>query len=679
MSTRKPSPKSPVKKSPFDLGKPGGLEPWLLPFALQWILLPVAGQILHRASEGQPSRLWGPGLLAFLGGVLFWVGMARSQGRRMDARLHLSLSLLWCFWVLAADMIWGSFQQAHGAVWPWVWVLVGGAWAVSWIIPRTESARGTGDDVRTVKGVDLDKLGLAEGTIVTPFPGGATITHAAGETTKDVQSNLTKWASLARLPAGASLRARQGDRQDQTVLEAVPAGSLANVFAWPGPSAPGESIAAPLVTGVMDDGSLFGTADRAHGLEMGMTGSGKTNHSLVRHGEMLTRRDVVCLWNDPIKGLQSAKPIVGHAAWVARDQAEARMMLKRIEAAIPVRAALFGKLGVTEWEPAVFDRHGIPAVHVQFEEAAWLADSALILTLTERARSVGIFITMSLQRASHDRMDTSVRANLSRRFCFGVMDDVSASFCLPDEVLDVGTSPTAWANRRPGMCLPYARDIPDERLGHPFRAFMPSDDGAKEGYKAFGEHLERWAHQRAVLDRTTADALGITVDVPVVAPGFTAPTSTSVEGEDDMPDEATEYAEMETEVDGLESLDLPVEEPVDADTARIARTDDGPDGPDDVDLDDEPELELTTEQRNALFAGVLRGVVKDSRGRPYVLQSEVAAAWMDVPGAKRPWAYHRLERLAAGGFARRDEDDSKVWWLEPGALEADSEDARTPA
>ena len=87
------------------------------------------------------------------------------------------------------------------------------------------------------------------------------------------------------------------------MLEVVAATSLEGMFALPGPSRPEGSIAEPLRLGMREDGSYFETADRAHAMEMGMSGSGKTVAGLVAAYERLTRRDVVQLDRDRFESL----------------------------------------------------------------------------------------------------------------------------------------------------------------------------------------------------------------------------------------------------------------------------------------------------------------------------------------------------------------------------------------
>ncbi|MFC8796086.1 sporulation protein SsgA, partial [Streptomyces cinereoruber] len=123
---------------------------------------------------------------------------------------------------------------------------------------------------------------------------------------------------------------------------------------WPGPFAPGQSVAVPLRIGVYDDGSdlVLPLLDAIHILIMGMTGSGKTEGALDVLFELLTRSDVAVWLSDAAKAGQDFQPLVPALDWAALDTPSAGAMVAAVQAVIPARTAWLRDHGYRAWEPA---------------------------------------------------------------------------------------------------------------------------------------------------------------------------------------------------------------------------------------------------------------------------------------------------------------------------------------
>lgn len=595
----------------------------------------------------------------------------------------------------------------------WILFIPGFFVALSWNMPRTRAVHGEGKD--THKESELEKVGLHPSTVIKPsrtVPGEIVVEHKDGEDTSVLQAALVKIESMRKLSAG-TLTAVIGKHRGQSVIRAIDPGSLDKPVMYPGPSRSGGSISEPLRTGQYADGEPLESVQVNHGLTMGLTDAGKTFEAFYRITEMMTRRDIVNWWNDPIKGMQSAGPLLAGLDWAAQDETEAKAMLRGLLAAIPARTNELGRLGYTKWTPQVYKKHGIPKLHVQFEEAAWLMESGALVKVAERARSAGIEFDISLQRASHDRMDTSVRSMLARRTCFGVMAAADAEFCLRSETIDAGASPHLWGDTKKGALYREAGDIKTHRWSIPARSFaLPAKPGDPKEFDAtiLTRVIEEHASIRAELDPVTVAALGpayanrhrpgpptvnlagpaakagvggqaagqVTVqpaDSVNPAAGVAVMDRTTGDGHDFDPDpggpddvDDDDFSDSEWSDEDLdEDMGLVMVDPdPEVDLSDIDPLEEIPDAPTEVDFEDSDEPVLPTEERNERFRELCQAYL--DRGQALVSQAELARVWSEIPGAGgRPWPYMRLHALAREGLAERDDGDPRFWLLHAGA------------
>ncbi len=661
-------------------------QEWAFPFAVL-IGLYVLGAGSHLLLPGRfDTGPWGyltpwAWLVGF--GLLAWHTTLYTAPRGKVIHRHVTATLI------GAGLMTALLSITGMSIWFWTspvfWIIgfPGAFCALSWNMPRTRAIKGEGKDTHR-DGVDLDKLGLNAQTVLRnskTIVGEIIVDHADGEDTKVLQSALVKLESKAKLLAG-TLTAQIGKHRGQSVLKAMDPGLLDLPVIHPGPSRSGGSITEPLRTGRYIDGVDHEFVTVNHGMTVGMTDAGKTYEAYYKVTEMLTRIDVVVFWNDPIKGMQSAGPVLAGVDWAAQDEREAKLMLKAIMAAIGARTNELGRLGYTKWTAEVYRKHKIPKLFVQFEEGAWLIESGTLVKIAERARSAGIEFEISQQRASHDRMDTSVRAMLGRRTCFGVDSTTDAEFCLSAETMDAGAVPHTWRDSKKGAFYREASTIPPERWPVAIRSFvLPAkpDDPAEFDASFLTRIIAEHAHLRAVLDPVTVAAMNPfgyagraqakTQPVPVQQQRAQAPAKVLVmagggPGPDDFdPFDPDDEDDVLTDDDLDEDLGLPM--PDLSDLAGVDPFEDVPDATDDIDLSNTDPI-LPTEQRNELFRELIQEYL--DRGQSAIAQAELAARWAEIPGAGgRPWPYMRLGAYEREGLAHRDEDDPRLWVLTPAA------------
>jgi len=266
-------------------------------------------------------------------------------------------------------------------------------------------------------------------------------------------------------------------------VEVVPVDQLREILPWPGLSAPGRSIAEPILLGIAEDGDplmiwLPGDHEAqrpaAHYTVVGMSGAGKTEVILNIASEVISRADAELWLADPRKGDQLPLWARTGAARLALDEEGTEQMLEDLYNSIAGRVRQIGAHGHKQWTAGCLK---CPAYRVAIiDEAAQVAaGSGLIVGLTEAARSAGISLIFGLQRLSHDRFPTSARSNIPGSICLGVAKDVDASMALSEATLDAGAMPWMWKNTRPGYLYAEVPGTDPERWAMPCRSYVADE------------------------------------------------------------------------------------------------------------------------------------------------------------------------------------------------------------
>ncbi|WP_331756792.1 plasmid transfer protein TraB [Streptomyces sp. NBC_01506] len=624
----------------------------------------VGKYLLHRAKPHLPPWLGVAGVgLAGAGAHLLWedsawagVGLTLSsvamtaatwwagRGTSAQRRLHSAITV-------AAGSVWVTGAALSGPLTgplPDLFLMGGTVTALSWnvrmVMRRNPDAVGESSD----KGL-LEKVGLARTKLGTAKveANKVTVPYAlpAGEATnEDVSKSLPRLASALDVPTTAVRYRPDPDSARKGEFVIVPNDMLREIIWYPGPSAPGGSIADPLVIGVYDDGrELSLTLPQAiHLLVMGVTGSGKTEAALDVMAEVLTRRDVAVWLSDPKRG-QDLGEAFGACDWVVTTQDGAALMIAAFEAVIPARQTWLGSHGYRSWEPAAATRQDDPAHTCRTDRTAcgcpgmayligWFEEAANTLRavdddaftgIAQEARSAGASLVVSMQRASGYQISTDTRASLPAALCMGV-DERDAGFALPSEVLDAGANPGAWGNKRPGYCYLVSAGIDEELWSTPSRTFR-NNPVTLEWIR------EKFATVRMPMDEVTATAAASVAGqhytdrqgpaegpVPTVGPQRTADTE-----DDDM---TTGEPLVDPEDEGIDP------------EAELPEASDAPmfGAPAGTEPDDP----------KAAMEDILRHF--ESAGR-MVVQTKDFMDYCDQIGRSRPWVAGELGRLGREG------------------------------
>src|SRR5215471_703623 len=440
-----------------------------------WGLLWLAGYKLHKGyhATGTAVLLWAVGMcLAALALHL------THQRRSVTGRLLAPVTLVATFTWLALAERYGPGPRTTLFQ---VWLIVGAGMALGWSIwlhihDGGDEAGGllfaTASEHTSVPGLRgwvTERLpGKVGGSIKLPKGvTAATVIKAAPE----LESTLSH-AHPGGLAPGSLTITEDPDRSHMARWELTNPRKLDKPTLWPGPYKPGASIADPCRLGTFVDGTDWLVPCFPRNLPgwqcllMGMTGAGKTTGlGWSWLADIITRKDAVVCAIDLSKGDQFLGCMATALHSFDKDYAPARQRLWRLHLLRRARSDYLATQGLTQWEEGC----GLSAIVVWIEEASalfrQLGDADVekwVLPLVLEARSAGIFIVMSLQRADFTQMPTVVRAQLGS-ICMGVRDKGDADFGLSDEQAEHGCRPERWKNEKPGIAYSDTPLLPDER------------------------------------------------------------------------------------------------------------------------------------------------------------------------------------------------------------------------
>ncbi|MFF4846294.1 plasmid transfer protein TraB [Streptomyces collinus] len=492
------------------------LPPWLGAAALGVVSFPAHWQWGNSAAAGVGLTLASVALT----GATWWAGRSTTEQRRLHSAVTVAAGSAWLTAAALAGPTAGPLPDLYLMGAPTVAL----SWNIRQLMRRNPDATGGDSD----KGL-LEKVGLARTRVrdVRVEPNRVTVPYElpAGELTHDDATKaIPRIASALDVPTTAIRHQPDPDSARKGAFVIVPEDMLKTPTVWPGPAAPGDSVAVPLRVGVYDDGSPLELPllDAIHLLIMGMTGSGKTEGALDVLLELLTRRDVVLWLSDAAKAGQDFQPLLPAVDWAALDMRATGAMVAAVQAAIPARTRWLRDHSYRAWEPAAAERQTDPAHSCSGSGACgcdgmpylvvWMEEAAKILReigedvftgIAQEARSAGISLVLSMQRASGYQLSTDTRASLPAALCFGVRGD-DAGFALPEEVLDAGANPAAWGNKRKGYVYLVSAGVDEDLYANPARTFWTGPAGQ---YEAMARSVvEGFAQVRAALDPVTAGA-----------------------------------------------------------------------------------------------------------------------------------------------------------------------------
>lgn len=484
--------------------------PYLPPWVAAGVLPPAAGWATHEMWGQDPTSA---GLacaaLAVGGAVLSTVTWQVAGGNnkfRRARRIQATAST-------AAAMGWLTMATATGPFESGVldsWLIGGGLFAATWNIRQlmrnahdeTEPAETEGGWGRLAEAIGLEKFKIsrAKGNdkgVVT-----AEVGVPAGKTVEDAQAAAGRLAAATHVPPSGVTITRNEDDAAVAHLKLRVADMLKDGVPFFPPIELGLLPTEPIPVGLYADNegmaiNPFAAEILQHLLVMGVTGAGKSEFARTVLTHLMTRRKLSIVLVDLAKGEQTVGHIKQGLDWFITTTKEARHLVRGLPRAIKVRGDVLAAEGLDQWTPD----SSLNAMVVWMEEAADLVDFDELDKIARAARSVGIWLVISLQRATWTNMSTDVRANLQASACFGVDDPCDAGYCLPDAVTESGAVP-AWGSDRPGYAYATGMGIPRERWTTEWR-------GSLTDREVVAVLVDMAAPVRDPLDEVTAEAFGL--------------------------------------------------------------------------------------------------------------------------------------------------------------------------
>jgi hypothetical protein len=298
----------------------------------------------------------------------------------------------------------------------------------------------------------------------------------------DVRTGI---ASALDVPVGGVRMIRDRNTPRTGRIEISPVDMLEHPPAWPGLSAPGGSIAEPLRVAVYQTGApipILLPGDSAAGrnamgmmILLGQPGSGKTELQLYLAAEIRSRYDAEVVYIDGRKGLQLPKEFRDAMHVMITNADDGERYLDGLIPEVAKRAAQIGGHGHEQWTAGCTKCPKYKFVIVD-EASKFLESEDTLVELAESVRSVGIGGLLGIQRATGDRMPTSVRTAVGGVICMGVKDVGEGARVLSEETIEAGADP-GWKNRKPGALYAELPGTDPDDWSLPGRTFKPDRDG----------------------------------------------------------------------------------------------------------------------------------------------------------------------------------------------------------
>lgn len=521
---------------------------------------------------------WGTGLAA--------AAIAAAGGVVTYAAHHLTTARTWYAHHISTAMIggatgWLTLATAFGPGRPLIDLLLisGAALAATADVHLWARGQGTGEPARAKGGGRVlptfeevaAKLHLrdikAKLTAETEMQQRHSLTLENGETAESVQGRAKELASAYGVAPGAIRVVEDQGRADRAELVITKKDVMGKLIPWEGldPAHTGTSIADhPLHLGTYEDGEPFyNQITNRHSLTVGMAGAGKSVYGKVKMVQVAARKDTFTLAIDLAKGRQTLGPIEGAIGWPAYTKAAARAQLAAIKRAIKARANHLADQGHAQWVPGC----GLTFLHILVEEAAEVVDFEEIVEVARVARSTGIHLDLSLQRATWGNLDTDTRANLGDGLCFGVRDFADASFVLPDYVTEAGCDPSRWRKSKPGAAYAAIEHTDPDRHTVAVKMFGPPTTDPKDENRVLKAAADGLPDQDGKLDPVTRAAFGAeyaqflagrtSTAAPATPPNVSVPEAADVDEEELIVDEGIEPIVLSTPDDDPEIIGDP--------------------------------------------------------------------------------------------------------------------------
>jgi hypothetical protein len=509
--------------------------PWI-----GWLIAaPVSALVLHLAWD----RWWAALAVVACALILAAVDLYLTHERKSLLGRYLSpvTSLAVGSWLAVADL-----RATWSGTW-FGWLVGGGFLAIVWSRWMSHHAGEDslghlfGKEAEELAGVSLKVVSQtvrrrkAEGTARLPA---GTVAEAALEAAKVLES-AKGW------PRGSiQFRSHAADARQVDYTIANPL-LLDRPHPWPGPSAPGASIARPLRLGIRADGEPeLVTVPGNHWLVNGCTGSAKTTGGMWNTvSEEVTRYDAAVLVMDLTKGEQTVGPLRPALHGCAVTLEHAKKMFDALDAVRLPRTNYLASKGRQQWEEGC----GLTHLTIMVEEGSDIVRKLpseymdIWTSLLTGIRSAGCRLVLSTQLSRYDMMPTFFRSQTGA-IVFGLNDHGDPKLALSSRQYSSGQcEPEEWGKRFPGKHYIDVDGMDPEGWTQPHRTFdFGRDDSLIRAHCLANPHTARQ------LDPVTAPAMA---EVLAFTHGLPAPAVTAQSPIHLVPPRAAEEPPVHTDTD----------------------------------------------------------------------------------------------------------------------------------
>jgi hypothetical protein len=502
----------------------------------------------------------------------------------------------------------------------------------------------------------------------------ATVQLEDGKTASDLLSKVPAIESAAKLPPGSITTTTNPDRADRAGFVLSDPRVLTRPIPWPGPSAPGQSIARPLRPGLWQDGEPVMYVIVGHHIYMmGKTGSGKSFGGMWNLlGEAFTRPDAAVFGMDVTKGKQTVGPMRPAFHRFETDIKGTRDLVGGLDGIVKPRTDFLAERGLQKWEEGC----GLSYLIFWIEETADVFDKIgdkgekQLVNAARALRSAGGTLVFSVQRNTYDQIPTIIRGQMAS-MCFGLSDPQDCKYGLSTAQLNAGVDPSEWGSRYPGRAVLDADTIPEDRITMPLRTF---DWGGNADFMS--QHAAAWPASMRPVDPITAQICGGPVATdgprtgkatgPAAAVAVPARPSVTLAPAAPAPDDDQDQAvDVDAEADADDVGDPVGEYLAGADDPSPDITEAayaaGPDAPIEPGPDDEPfefdtEEKLSPDEARAAFAAQL--AAWRAEGRESFAPKDFRE-FMRVTGLSRSWIQARLKEEVESDNPAYERDDTE--------------------
>lgn len=615
----------------------GATAPWV--FML--FIAPILSLLLYALWHNVGPMIYG--YFAFAAALLSFWQLKVSHTKRWPGKFLILANINFWTFILAAASQYGIWHR------PVLDIFFAGGILLA-IMANMRTIRGSDEESGVINWNEIDKtVGFDGKSKFKALPNiGKTVRGMIklkdGLTAKQLMNSEDQIKSLLGLPANGLRFNPNLDDSSLVEIRLVPEDVLRHEIPWEKSAYAGKSIAdGPIRIGTYEDGEpaflhLYSKVGAKHLIISGMNGSGKSVGARIILADAMLRNDTKIFAVDVAKAEQTLGSMEKGLDLFFKDSGTANLFITRMKTVIKERAGFLGRNGFDVWTPGC----GLDFIILLVEEgASFVNDSDDFTRLVETARSAGIAIILSIQRASHTNMSTDARSQFGSTLCFGVNNDMDARFVLSDEVIDRGAHPEIWKAEKPGYAYLEAYGVAAERHVTPLKTMnleqKPLRAACEEVVQRDVDEFTRTALGNIYKEKYSQMSMPASTEETDEnkAEAFVSAVKRDVDNDGEQEEEITEFDERMIYEDDSEPV---------------------------LTFGDDPAVKMSPSEARAAFDRNLQRVIEEGK-----ISFEVRDLYPVLleTGRTRPWIHAELNRRKKNGSIAHNSEDGTYQVIEP--------------